>query len=249
MRKITFTVLTLFLFGNAFSQNPIFDPSMTVTGYLTINSPSSEGIDKIIDGNITTKFLDFDEDDGAGFIVDLGGTSELAQSIDITTANDEPTRDPTSVEIAGSTDGTNFTNIATIDIPCIDDRFFTRSFDFANTSAYSHYRINFMDECNATASMIQVAEVQLFDAPQLSANTFDLERQFRIAPNPNHGIFKINTPQDLVIKNVSMYDVTGKLVLVTPAETEVNASALAKGLYLVTISSEIGTISKRIVIE
>ncbi|WP_026755566.1 T9SS type A sorting domain-containing protein [Sediminibacter sp. Hel_I_10] len=249
MRKITFTVLTLFLFGNAFSQAPIFDPSMTVTGYLTINSPSSEGIDKIIDGNITTKFLDFDEDDGAGFIVDLGGTSELAQSIDITTANDEPTRDPTSVEIAGSIDGTNFTSIATIDIPCIEDRFFTRTFDFDNTNPYSYYRINFIQECNNTASMIQVAEVQLFDAPQLSAHTFELEQQFRIVPNPSHGIFKVSAPQDLVIKNVSIYDVTGKLVLVAHAETEVNASELAKGLYLVKISSEIGTISKRIVIE
>ena len=155
MKKITLLTFTLLFSGLLFAQTPVFDSSMTVTPYLVVNSPSSETIDMAIDGNINTKFLDFDEEDGSGFIVDLGGVAKLAQSIEVTTAN--------------------YTTIASINIPCISDRFTTRSFDYTNSNTYSYYRINFIQECNDVEGIIQVAEVQLYEET-LSVEEFTLEQ-------------------------------------------------------------------------
>ncbi|WP_299386905.1 T9SS type A sorting domain-containing protein [uncultured Lacinutrix sp.] len=248
MKKITLFTFALFLFGQIHAQIPILTPTMTVTEYLSVNSPGGESISNVIDGNVNTKFLDFNEDDGAGFIVNLG-TTALARSIDISTANDAELRDPTMVEIAGSVDGNTFTSITTITIPCITDRFFTRTFDFTNGNAYAYYRINFIQECNDSAGMIQIAEVQLFSENQLGVNEFELEQTVSITPNPNNGIFKINSQKNVLIDNVLIYDITGKVVLSVKGDKEINASQLSRGMYLVKISTKAGIVSKKIIIE
>ena len=88
-------------------------------------------------------FLDFNFNDGMGFTVDLGGNSEAASSISITTANDIPNRDPQNYTISGSNDGSNFTQITTGLIPCVSTRFHQRTYSFSNTTFYKYYRINF----------------------------------------------------------------------------------------------------------
>ena len=49
------------------AQDPIFDPSMLISGFGTVDSPIGEEVDKIIDGDVNTKFLDFELGDGMGF--------------------------------------------------------------------------------------------------------------------------------------------------------------------------------------
>ncbi|WP_047545259.1 T9SS type A sorting domain-containing protein [Psychroserpens sp. Hel_I_66] len=253
MKKITLfiftSLLTSLLSISLYSQEPIFEPTMNITVYLSVNSPANETVENAIDGVINTKYLDFEEQDGTGFTVDLGDTSEIAQSIDITTANDFELRDPTMVEISGSLDGTSFTPITTISIPCITERFFTRSFDFTNTIAYSFYRINFIQECDDIEGIIQIAEVQLFDAPQLSIDDFKINQGVDIIPNPSNGIFNINSQQNILITNVSIYDLTGKNVLNIKNNSEINASNLSKGMYLVKISTATGSVLKKLIIN
>ena len=84
--KLLFAFLLLSVFG--FAQDPIFDPTMTITSHTVTSSPVNEEVDKIIDGDQFTKFLDFDFNDGMGFTVDLGGVARTASSISMTTAND-----------------------------------------------------------------------------------------------------------------------------------------------------------------
>lgn len=155
-------IFSVFLaFGSVFSQSPIFSPSMTITEFGVVNSPNNEEVDNIIDGNTSTKFLDFEFSDGMGFTVDLGGTPMAASSIAITTANDIPNRDPQNYTVYGSNNGTDFTQIATGVIPCISDRFNERTFTFNNVIAYNFYRINFTAQCGSTNSL-QLSEVQLY---------------------------------------------------------------------------------------
>lgn len=192
MRK---KILFIALLGTAFSQaqTAIFNPTMTVSPFNIINAPAAEGVDKIIDGNVNTKLLDFDENDGTGFTVNLGGASNVATSIEITTANDSEGRDPQDFEVLGSNDGVVFTSITTDVIPCIATRFFARTFNFANSTSYSYYRINFTDnECNSGEGIIQVAEVQLYE-PLLGINDHVLMKdQFSVFPNSNNGVFTLN---------------------------------------------------------
>jgi hypothetical protein len=249
MKKTTLFTFTLLFSGLLFAQTPVFDSSMTVTPYLTVNSPSSESIDQAIDDNVNTKFLDFDEEDGAGFIVNLGSVAKLAQSIEVTTANDAELRDPTIVEIAGSNNGTDYTDIASVTIPCITDRFTARTFDFTNVNTYTYYRINFVQECNDVEGIIQIAEVQLYEET-LSVEEFTLEQNLTLVPNPSHGVFKINTKKNSTIKNVIIYDVLGKVALtVIDATVEINTSTLSKGLYLVNIETTEGRVTKKLIVD
>jgi len=154
----------LFLTFSFFQVNAqgVFDASIhTAVGFGDVNSPGGEGPQQIIDQNSMTKFLDFIATDGMGFDVDMLGVNSVVNTIQIVTANDAPERDPTTYEIFGSTDGTNYSTIATGEIPCVAERFLSRYFGFPNTMAYSFYRVNFTGGCG-TSDIIQVADVQLY---------------------------------------------------------------------------------------
>lgn len=155
-------VLLTFVFSVSISwaQTPIFNSSMAISIFGDVNSPGGEQYGNIIDGNINSKFLDFSANDGMGFTVNLGGASQAASSISITTANDSPSRDPKNYEVLGSNDGSNFISVGSGVIQCISTRFFTRNFAFANSTAYKYYRVNFTNTCGDT--MFQLAEVQLY---------------------------------------------------------------------------------------
>jgi hypothetical protein len=64
----------------------------------------------VLDGNSATKYLNFDKLN-TGFTVTPAGASTI-QGIALTSANDEPNRDPASFKIEGSVNGTTFTTVA-----------------------------------------------------------------------------------------------------------------------------------------
>jgi|GEM_PF-3337808 len=167
-KAIAFLSLFFLSISFGFAQSPIFSPAMSITEFGSVNSPANEGVENIIDGNTSTKFLDFNFNDGMGFTVDLGGTSRVASSISITTANDVPGRDPQNYIVYGSNNGTDFTQITTGTIPCLGTRFLERTFNFSNSNAYEYYRVDFTTQC-ASENSIQLSEVQLYSlAPSFS---------------------------------------------------------------------------------
>lgn len=168
-RLFTLFILTICLFQ--LNGQGIFDPAIhTAIPFGDVSSPPLESAQQIIDQDPNTKFLDFNIQDGMGFEVDIG-TSKTATSIAIVTANDAPERDPQEYEIFGSNNGADYTSIATGTIPCVIERFLSRTFAFSNTEAYSIYRVNFTGTCGPS-TILQVADVQLFEmigsAPSMS---------------------------------------------------------------------------------
>ena len=162
-KKLLFLLLFLTGIATNYAQG-IFDDSIhTATNFGSVNSPGGEAVQNVIDQNSNTKFLDFNAFDGIGFEVDLLGVSRTAIAMEFVTANDAPERDPTNYEISGSNDGTNYTSIATGSLPCVSTRFFSRTFSFTNTNAYTYYRVNFTGTCG-TSSINQIADVQLFES-------------------------------------------------------------------------------------
>jgi len=250
-------LLFIAVLGTAFlqAQTAIFNPTMTVSSFNIINSPAAEGIDKIIDGNVNTKLLDFDENDGTGFTVNLGGTSKIATSIEITTANDAEGRDPQDFEVLGSNDGVTFTSIATDVIPCVVTRFFTRTFSFTNSIAYSHYRVNFTDnECNSGEGIIQVAEIQLYE-PNLGVNdNLLIKKQFSIYPNSNNGIFTLAYSGNHTLTKAKIISLTGKLIKVIDLKNfknqlEINLKNTDSGIYFMQIRVNNSVVIKKIVVN
>ena len=126
----------------------------------SFNSPINEEVDKAIDNDPHTKYLNFDKLN-AGFTVTPSTGPSVITGLRLTSANDVPDRDPTSFALFGSNDGRSFVEIAHGSVPSFPSRFFLVEVAFANDQAYTHYRLLFPTVRNANAAVaMQIAEVE-----------------------------------------------------------------------------------------
>jgi len=248
----------LFFACTCFAQEPIFDPSMVIYGLGTVDSPIGEEVDKIIDGNVNTKFLDFELGDGMGLTVNLGGTAAIASSIELTTANDFPERDPVEFEVLGSNDATNYTTLLEDTLPCIADRFEPRIFSISNTEAYLFYRINFPVPCDPTGgsgfASIQLAEVQLYQDILGVGESGLVSTQIALAPNPSYGVFTLSYSGSEQLEQATITDVLGTVVQTINlrnfnSQTIVSMRSASTGIYFLNVSSANRTVVKRILVK
>ncbi|NMH27855.1 T9SS type A sorting domain-containing protein [Flavobacterium silvaticum] len=74
---------------------------------------------------------------------------------------------------------------------------------------------------------------------------------FSVYPNPVNDVLKITTVDANLIQAVKIVDVNGRVIKTTAfhdvADAEVNVSELASGVYLLTVSSDKNSVTKRIV--
>jgi len=134
----------------------------------TFNSPVGESMVKAIDNTAATKYLNFDEFN-SGFTITLPEAS-TARSLTLISANDAPERDPASYRIEGSTDGVNFTVIASNAVTPFAARHALQSFNFENETAFSAYRVTFPTVANpAAADSMQIAEVELLPYGEITS--------------------------------------------------------------------------------
>ena len=119
------------------------------------NAPN-ETKEKAFDGSVNTKWLVFATT--AWLQAEL---SEPVAVVDyaLTSANDAPGRDPKDWKLEGSDDGQSWTTLDTQSGQDFGDRFQTREFHVANTTAYSFYRLDIT--ANHGDGLIQLAELQL----------------------------------------------------------------------------------------
>ena len=119
-------------------------------------NPPNETKEKAFDGNVNTKWLVFAN---TGWL-----QAELSDPVAVvdyalTSANDAPGRDPRDWTLQGSQDGQSWTTLDTQTGQDFSDRFQTREYRFANTTAYSFYRLDIT--ANHGDGLIQLAELQL----------------------------------------------------------------------------------------
>ena len=130
------------------------------------NSPSGEGATQAFDGNVNTKYLNFDKKN-AGVTVRLS-QGRVVQKFTITTANDFSGRDPTSYKLYGSNDGVNWTLIKQDSLSLSEQRFWTSpEIATGNTTAYVYYFILFPttkagEGCGLNCDSMQIAEVTYY---------------------------------------------------------------------------------------
>ena len=78
-----------------------------------------------------------------------------------------------------------------------------------------------------------------------------LASKFSVSPNPATNVININNAENILVTNVSILDINGRTVNSTSfdgvASAQINISNLALGMYMMNISSDKGTISKKIV--
>lgn len=89
----------------------------------------------------------------------------------------------------------------------------------------------------------------------LPTEIFDVvkgEIEFSVFPNPSNGQFFVSVPENLTNVVVTLSDINGQLMMqrsVTSSTQTIDASALAKGIYVVTIQSTEGRAQKKLVVE
>ena len=178
MKATVHSLTALLLAAGSASAVNILSPSDSIIAIGLVGSgsnyPGGEAPSSVIDGDSSTKYLNFAEE-RSGFIV-TPGSPTIASSIVFTTANDAPERDPASFSIWGTNDtirsGDNslgnqeswtpiLTNTA-LNLPT--DRFSPGApVDFTNSLAFSSYRVTFDTVRDAiAANSMQIADVQLF---------------------------------------------------------------------------------------
>ncbi|MFY0578038.1 GH92 family glycosyl hydrolase [Cystobacter fuscus] len=125
---------------------------------LTANgdNPPNETADLIADGDVNSKWLTFTSTGWVQF--------KLKQPIAVkryalSSANDAAERDPATWKLEGSQNGTSWTVIDQRGNESFTNRFETKTYTFANTTAYSYYRFNVT--ANRGASILQIAELVL----------------------------------------------------------------------------------------
>ncbi|MBE1495372.1 glucose/arabinose dehydrogenase/type 1 glutamine amidotransferase [Amycolatopsis lexingtonensis] len=120
-------------------------------------NPPNETKEKLADNNENTKWLTFATTGWAAYKM---AAPVAVSSYSLVSANDFPGRNPKNWTLQGSADGTTWTDLDTRANEVFTDPFQTRTFTFANTTAYANYRLNIT--ANAGEPIIQLADLKLF---------------------------------------------------------------------------------------
>ena len=84
------------------------------------------------------------------------------------------------------------------------------------------------------------------DCFPLSIND-NLLSQLSLYPNPSSDVITINTPSGVEIKSTTLYNLLGKVVLENTNNNEVNLSELPSGVYILNITTDNGSITKKVI--
>ena len=122
---------------------------------------------KAIDNDISTKYLFYATSGWLQFYYPNGAV--VSQYL-LTSANDAADRDPRDWTLEGSNDGASWIVLDTRKSQKFADRFSNLHFGIENTTSYTYYRLN-IQKNNGNATMIQLAEIQLFADRVITRNS------------------------------------------------------------------------------
>lgn len=166
------------------SSNPTVDLQLPVLG---ARSPSGESPEKLLDGDSNTKFLNFGKEN-AGFIITPASGASVVGSFQLSTANDEASRDPASWALYGTNDAitsADFSQGNAENWTLIDSGAFTGAYELpldrkmlgpmvpVNSAAlFTSYRMVFptlRDTSAPGADSMQISGMQFFAVPEPGA--------------------------------------------------------------------------------
>lgn len=87
---------------------------------------------------------------------------------------------------------------------------------------------------------------QIRDEAPLSVKDFSMEK-ISVTPNPAHDYITINFPQSIAEFTTELYDIAGKLVLKSNNLEKLNIAKLHSGVYILKITTDNGSVTKRII--
>ncbi len=203
----------------------VTQPTVTSVTPTSTNSPPGETAENAIDGNPSTKYLNFDRAN-AGFTIKLQ-SAQVLQGIKFTTANDFPDRDPSKYSLYGSNDGVNWTTIVNAASITLSNSRYTQSsmYTITNTNPYFYYFITFPD-IKASASYADINACGLAcDSVQIGDVEFIYDTNFAFTAPTDTGTGTIANPGTAgSVSDMAVPVVGPQAVTVASGSTGTNAS-------------------------
>ena len=186
LRRISYFILGLLLGAAAMifwankaqAANYVLEADTSSYGYGSISSPGGEQYPNAVDGNVYTKYLNFNKT-GAGVTVGFANARIMRRMI-MSTANDAIERDPMTINIYGSSTyyGAKTLIQSNVATNLSTSRYTNSTIDFENNTAYQFYTI-------------EVASVRNYYAAnsfQFGELTFYYDTEYNAAPAYSSGI-------------------------------------------------------------
>ena len=129
-------------------------------------------------------------------------------------------------------------------------------FDFSSNTSTNNSKVavffdiqtDFDAGVDPALNIFQVDDFLFGELGTLGINNFHIEG-LKVYPNPANDAWTIST-QDQVIRSIEIFNVLGKRVMnlePNALSTKVNASNLTSGVYFTTISTDLGTASRKLI--
>jgi len=132
-------------------------------------------------------------------------------------------------------------------------------YDFANIASITqssngsnNFYFYFYDWDVSTISCYsEMQEATVFVDPCVGINK-NTKFEYRISPNPNHGIFDIVVPKNITNATIEILDLSGKLIYRSKLESErnaINITVVSRGIYLITMIVNENRNTKKLIIK
>ncbi len=122
---------------------------------------------------------------------------------------------------------------------------FSSQGNFLDLTMGTNYKLRFFDN-NAFYENVDFT-IQAVDALSLDEQTLD--ESISVYPNPASDYINIELTYDQTILAINCYDIFGKKVLKTSQNTQLDLSKLMSGMYFIEIKTDIGSVTKKIIIQ
>ncbi len=119
------------------------------------DAPSNEGIERLTDQNVNTKYLTFHSSVWVQFEAQ---ESYVLTEYSIVSANDVPNRDPANWVLSGSNDGSNWESIDSRNNELFSNRFQRKTFIVQTSTDFKYFRLSMS---NTSGNILQLAEMEL----------------------------------------------------------------------------------------
>lgn len=85
----------------------------------------------------------------------------------------------------------------------------------------------------------------------MGVNDASLQKSTQISPNPSNGVFDVKTAKNAKLVSVEIHDATGRKVFenLNPKNTRFDVAKLTNGVYLVTVKTDKGTETQKLIIK
>ncbi|MFC3032056.1 basic secretory protein-like protein [Pseudoalteromonas fenneropenaei] len=186
-RKLLLPALLTLATSPAFAAIDLTQPNGKISA--SGENASHESIAKLIDNSEHSKWLTFSPSAWVNYQFNV---PVLAKGYSLTSANDEPNRDPQDWVLQGSHNGQLWFELDRQTNQQFSARKQKKTYQFSNTQSYQYLRLNIL--ANHGASLLQIAELELFGNDGSSSSKLPVSDSVSLGQGQwkHYGPFNVN---------------------------------------------------------